>query len=132
MLIKKGDSVLNVTKGAFTALFANMGYQPATTDEEVQRKGRGTSFMLKQTVSETPKKNEANETPFGWMFDSDEYSQNQYEESLDYEGQDFKVVTDEMTVKELISYSNERGIDLRGAAKKSDIIRIINAAMEVE
>ncbi len=117
MKIKKDGTVLNVTKGAYDALFADMGYKPVKSGRGSKGKENeksGTNFMSPQPESKPA------EVPFGNMIEPED------EEDED----DYEVVLSEMTVKELVEYADENDIDLDGATKKDDIIAAIEEAME--
>lgn len=123
MKIRKNGTVLDVTKGAYDALFADMGYTPEKSGKGTRNranKQNGTTFMSAQPEEpKEPEKPTPEDVPFGNMI-------NQEDEDDD----DYEVVLSEMTVKELIEYADENDIDLDGATRKDDIISAIEEAME--
>lgn len=110
MKIKKDGTVLNVSKGAFTALFAPMGYVDFYEDEEA--------------VANKPIKHQgqlaSEDIPFGNILNNEPVYDNDEQEDDDYE-----VVLEDMTVSELVEYAAEQDIDIEGLRKKQDIINRI-------
>ncbi len=114
MKIRKNGNILNVSKGAFAALFAPMGYKPVEAGDE--------SF-----IKEAPQKSEnfvVDDVPFGNILNP-EIDDNEGSDDENYE-----VVLSEMTVAELVEYADEQDIDIEGLKKKHDIIERIEAVME--
>lgn len=113
MKIKKDGTVLNVSKGAFTALFAPMGYVDFYEDEE--------------TAANKPMKHQeklaSEDIPFGNILNNEPLYDNDEQEDDDYE-----VVLEDMTVSELVEYAAEQDIDIEGLRKKQEIINKIKEA----
>lgn len=113
MKIKKDGTVLNVSKGAFTALFAPMGYVDFYEDAE--------------TVANKPVKHQeqlaSEDIPFGNILNNEPLYDNDEPEDDDYE-----VVLEDMTVSELVEYAAEQDIDIEGLRKKQEIINKIKKA----
>ena len=109
MKIRKDGTVLNVSKGAFTALFAPMGYVNFYEDEEA--------------VANKPIKHQeqlaSEDIPFGNILNNESLYDNDEQED------DYEVVLEDMTVSELVEYAAEQDIDIEGLRKKQDIINRI-------
>ena len=123
MLIKKGKVILNVTKGAFDALFKVDGWEMTDGAIDVAELHNGTIFMSAGVPAEQTA--EAHK----------EIPSSVPEEQIelqDGEDADYEIPLSEMKVDELAAYAAERSIELKGATKKADIIKEIKAAMEEE
>lgn len=118
MLIKKGNTVLDVSKGAYSAFFAPQGWVKAEPGQTPKQKGA----MMPQPEPE-PEKAVPVEVPFGNMI-SPEQSEPE-EDPIAY-----NVVYEEMTIKELTEFAEQHNIDLAGATRKIDIVAVIRKAME--
>lgn len=124
MKIKKGTTVLNVTRGAFQSLFKPYGwkeYKGSTSKKPVGN----THFMNPQPTKEHSEI-EVSDVPFGNIM-TEQVQPEEFESD-----EEFEIVLDDMTVKELVAYAEENGIDLGGATRKSSIIHIINEVMKEE
>lgn len=107
MRIKKNGTVLNVTKGAFKALFAPMGYV-SLEDEEI---------IVDEHMAE---RQEKLDVPFGNILNNEPpYDEGEKDDS------EYEVVLEDMTMAELVEYSAEQDIDIEGLRKKQDIINRI-------
>ncbi len=113
MLIKKGKTILNVSKGAYLASFKAQGWAKAESGQTPKKERAMMSQPEPASGDVVPV-----EVPFGNMMQ-------QEPEPVMY-----NVVYEEMTVKQLLEFAEEYQIDLRGATKKSDIVHTIRKAME--
>ena len=119
MLIKKGKVILNVTKGAFNALFKAGGWAMADDASDETELHNGTVFMSAGVAAEEPVG--AHEG----VLSSVQQDQTEQQEDEDYE-----IPFSEMKMDELINYAAERNIELGSITKKADIIAVIKAATE--
>lgn len=117
MLIKKNGEVMDVTKGAFRELFKDAGWKQ-TKDKPTQKKSSNMTPKPKEG-----KKPEQVEIPFANVLNEEP------EEEIE---EDYKLVLEDMTVKELIEYAAENDIDLEGKTRKDDIIAAIEEELEEE
>lgn len=129
MYIEKNGTILNVSKGAFFALFEKDGWKKAKDLTHVEKHAQSGSFMAPQPSERTGKSEkkaepETDEVPFGNLFQGND------ETPVSDLDEDYEVVLEDMTVKELKAYAEEKDIDLDGATKKEDIIGIIRAELE--
>lgn len=120
MLIEKDGTVLNVTRGAFLSLFQSQGWYPSEKSSTTSKKQQDSETFMspqptKKKAKAEEKKESASEIPFGNML-------NEYEEDGD---EDYDLVLEDMTIKELIEYAAERDLDIEGLTKKSQIIKAI-------
>lgn len=126
MYIERNGTILNVSKGAFFALFEKDGWQIVKDTNKAIKTPQNNDFMSPQPSEEvsTPV---ADEVPFANVFQSDEDAtiEDEAEDTEDYE-----IVLEDMTVKELKAFAAEKDIDLDGANKKEDIIGVIRAELE--
>lgn len=126
MLIRKNGVTLDVTKGAYKALFAPYGWEKAGS--KGKRHQNTTTTMNGQEIrsEDTPKEEEVNErviadeVPFGNMLNQDE----EYVE----DNEEINIPLTEMTVEELREYAEDNGINLGKVTKKADIIATIKEA----
>lgn len=135
MLIKKNGTVLDVTKGAFKALFKDQGWTKAkgseVDSEDKETTQKSTNFMSPQPEKEDVKSENEEKTsnrPFQQLMDNF----NKQEENQEDDDEDDEVETPltEMTVKQLVEYADEKGYDIGDATKKADIIQAILTAEE--
>lgn len=127
MFIQKNGEVLNVTRGAYLSLFQSMGWEPAKGSTAEKKTAKSKNFMAAQPDKKSKPESEkektgSSEIPFGNMIDD--------ESDFDEDDDDYEVVLEEMTIKELVEYAEEHDINLEGATKKVDIIGIIEAVEE--
>lgn len=126
MYIEKNGTILNVSKGAYIALFEQDGWKKVKDPAKAEKHAKKDNFMSPQPIKKDEEVTEAKveEVPFGNLFQgNDETSVNDLDE-------DYEVVLEDMTVKELKAYAEEKDIDLDGATKKEDIIGMIRAELE--
>lgn len=135
MLIKKNGTVLDVTKGAFKALFKDQGWTKVKNSEadseHKETTQKSTNFMSPQPEKDDMKSEDEKKTsnhPFQQLMDN----LNKQEENQEENDDDDEVETPltEMTVKQLVEYADEKGYDIGDATKKADIIQAILAAEE--
>ena len=135
MLIKKNGTVLDVTKGAFKALFKDQGWTKVKSSEvdseDKETTQKSTNFMSPQPEKDDVKSENEEKTsnhPFQQLMDNF----NKQEENQEDDDEDDEVETPltEMTVKQLVEYADEKGYDIGDATKKADIIQAILAAEE--
>ncbi len=128
MYIKKNGTILNVSKGAYIALFEQDGWKKVKDISKLEKYAQSGSFMSPQPSKndEEVAETKVDEVPFGNLF------QNNEDVALDTSDMDddYEVVLEDMTVKELKAYAEEKDIDLDGATKKEDIIGMIRAELE--
>lgn len=126
MYIEKNGTILNVSKGAYIALFEQDGWKKIKDPDKAKKHAQKGNFMSPQPIKkgEEAAETKVEEVPFGNLFqDNDETSVNDIDE-------DYEVVLEDMTIKELKAYAEEKDIDLDGATKKEDIIGVIRAELE--
>ena len=126
MYIEKNGTILNVSKGAYIALFEQDGWKKVKDPDKAEKHAQKGNFMSPQPIKKDEEVTETKveEVPFGNLFqDNDETSVNDPDE-------DYEVVLEDMTIKELKAYAEEKDIDLDGATKKEDIIGVIRAELE--
>lgn len=135
MLIKKNGTVLDVTKGAFKALFQDQGWTKVKSSEvdseDKETTQKSTNFMSPQPEKDDMKSEGEEKTsnhPFQKLMDN----LNKQEENQEENDDDDEVETPltEMTVKQLVEYADEKGYDIGDATKKANIIQAILAAEE--
>jgi hypothetical protein len=129
MLIKKNGVILNVTKGAYKASFATLGWEKVDDEEKVLRDDKSTLIHREIAPEEDEEKvieevTAADEVPFGSMLNQTE----EYEEEME-DDEEVETPLTEMTVKELEDLAEEYGIELGKAARKKDIIEVISKAL---
>lgn len=134
MLIKKNGTVLDVTKGAFKALFKDQGWTKVKSSEvdseDKETTQKSTNFMSPQPEKEDVKSENEEKTsnhPFQQLMDNFNKQEENQEENDDDE---VETPLTEMTVKQLVEYADEKGYDIGDATKKADIIQAILAAEE--
>lgn len=117
MFIEKDGTILNVTRGAYLSLFEAQGWVPASKSTLNKKQQKSDIFLAPQPSKKESKKPEedASEIPFANML-------NGYEDEND---EDYEVVLDDMTIKELIEFAAEKDLDIEGLTKKSQIIKAI-------
>lgn len=134
MLIKKNGTVLDVTKGAFKALFQDQGWTKVKSsevdsgDKEITQKP--TNFMSPQPEKDSVKSENEEKTlnyPFQQLMENFNKQEENQEENDDDE---VEIPLTEMTVKQLVEYADEKGYDIGDATKKADIIQAILTAEE--
>lgn len=127
MYIEKNGTILNVSKGAYFALFEQDGWKVVKDINKTKKHAKNSNFMSPQpsNKADTESKPKAEEIPFGNLFQDNDETSLEIEDDGDYE-----LVLEEMTNKELRAYAEEKGIDLDGATKKEDIIGVIRAELE--
>lgn len=115
MLIKKDGTTLNVTRGAFLSLFADQGWEPATESAKDIKTSKNDNFMApKPKRKASSHKKAPSDIPFS----------NIVEEEIE-DNEDYDLVLEDMTVKELVEYADEKGVDIEGLSKKADLIKAI-------
>lgn len=137
MLIKKNGTVLDVTKGAFKALFKDQGWTKVKSSEvdseDKETTQKSTNFMSPQPEKDDVKsenEGEISNHPFQQLMDNFNKQEENQEEEDDDEDDEVETPLTEMTVKQLVEYADENGYDLGDATKKADIIQAILAAEE--
>lgn len=126
MYIEKNGTILNVSKGAYIALFEKDGWKKVKDPDRVEKHAQNGNFMSPQPIKKDEEVTETKveEVPFGNLFQGSD------EASVSDPDEDYEVVLEDMTVKELKAYAEEKDIDLDGATKKEDIIGMIRAELE--
>ena len=134
MLIKKNGTVLDVTKGAFKALFQDQGWAKVKSSEvdseNKETTQKSTNFMSPQPEKDDIKGEDEEKTsnhPFQQLMDNLNKQEENQEENDDDE---VETPLTEMTVKQLVEYADEKGYDIGDATKKADIIQAILTAEE--
>lgn len=134
MLIKKNGTVLDVTKGAFKALFKDQGWTKAkgseVDSENKETTQKSTNFMSPQPEKDDVKsenEEKISNHPFQQLMENFNKPEENQEENDDDE---VETPLTEMTVKQLVEYADEKGYDIGDATKKADIIQAILAAGE--
>lgn len=124
MLITKHNTILNVTKGAYNSIFEHEGWT-AYSGEPPKKDFSEEVFMHADSVEETTQqKLVQSELPFGNMSSSD----TSFEEEME-EDEDYTVVLEDMSIKQLVEYADEQNIALEEGMKKATIIATIKEAM---
>lgn len=116
MLISKNGTRLSVTRGAYNDIFKSMGYAPISADSKSKKESKN-SYMAPK-----PEKNLNNDVPFGNMLNTADIMEE------DNDDDEYDVVLEEMTVKQLVEYADDNDIDLGEATRKADIIEAIRKA----
>lgn len=115
MLIRKDGTTLNVTRGAYLSLFANQGWEPTNEPIEGTKTSKNDDFMApKPKRKASSHKKASSDIPFS----------NIVEEEIE-DNEDYDLVLEDMTVKELVEYADEKGVDIEGLSKKADLIKAI-------
>lgn len=134
MLIKKNGTVLDVTKGAFKALFKDQGWTKVKSSEvdseDKETTQKSTNFMSPQPEKDDMKsegEEKISNHPFQQLMDNLNKQEENQEENDDDE---VETPLTEMTVKQLVEYADEKGYDIGDATKKADIIQAILTAEE--
>lgn len=126
MLIIKNGVTLNVTKGAYKASFADLGWVKADEQVNIQHKGLNTLCGQNRAEESEPKKEEVvmntEDMPFGNMLNPEV---EEYEDD-----EEVSVPLTEMTVDELKEFAEDNGISLGKVTKKADIIRVITEQLQ--
>ena len=122
MYIEKNGTILNVSKGAYFALFERDGWQIVKSTNKTKKHTKNGNFMAPEPIQDSASQAEAEEMPFANVFQADE--------ATAVEDDDYEIVLEEMTVKELKALAEEKDIDLDGATRKEDIIGVIRAELE--
>lgn len=129
MLIHKNGTTLDVTKGAFDALFANQGWAIGEKLGEAEKVAKNTNFMSPQpNSSQEASEEESSVNPFfkHLMGESEETEE---EDPENLEDEEAEILLEEMTNKELLEYAKEHEIDLSGITKRQERINAIKSAM---
>ena len=125
MLIHKNGTTLDVTKGAFDALFANQGWAIGEKLGEAEKVDKNTNFMSPQPNSSQEASEESSVNPFFKHL----MGENEGEEVENLEDEEAEILLEEMTNKELLAYAEEHEIDLSGITKRQERINAIKEAM---
>ena len=126
MLIHKNGTTLDVTKGAFDALFANQGWAIGEKLDEAEKVAKNTNFMSPQpNSSQEASEEESSVNPFFKHL----MGENEETEGENLEGEEAEILLEEMTNKELLEYAKEHEIDLSGITKRQERINAIKEAM---
>ena len=125
MLIHKNGTTLDVTKGAFDALFANQGWAIGENLGEAEKIAKNTNFMSPQPNSSQEASEESSVNPFFKHL----MGENEGEEVENLEDEEAEILLEEMTNKELLEYAKEHEIDLSGITKRQERINAIKEAM---
>ena len=126
MLIHKNGTTLDVTKGAFDALFANQGWTIGEKLDEAEKVAKNTNFMSPQpNSSQEASEEESSVNPFFKHL----MGENEGEEVENLEDEETEILLEEMTNKELLEYAEEHEIDLSGLTKRQERINAIKEAM---
>lgn len=135
MLIRKNGTVLDVTKGAFKALFKDQGWTKAKSSE-VDSRNKETTQKTTNFMSPQPKKGdvksedseeETSNHPFQQLMENFN-KQDGNDENSDENDNEVETPLTEMTVKQLVEYADENGYDIGDATKRADIIQAILTA----
>lgn len=123
MIIYKNGQTLEVTKGAFTALFEPLGW---VTEAPAKTKSNKTTKMSPQ-----PEKSGNSILPESDLFKALKSQEEQEKPVEDFsEEEEVEIPISEMTLEELIDFADSKGIDIDGLTKKRDIRRAIEAAIK--
>lgn len=126
MLIHKNGTTLDVTKGAFDALFANQGWAIGENLGEAEKVDKNTNFMSPQpNSSQEASEEESSMNPFFKHL----MGENEETEGENLEDEEAEILLEEMTNKELLEYAKEHEIDLSGVTKRQERINAIKEAM---
>ena len=125
MLIHKNGTTLDVTKGAFVALFANQGWAIGENLGEAEKVAKNINFMSPQPNSSQEASEESSVNPFFKHL----MGENEGEEVENLEDEEAEILLEEMTNKELLEYAKEHEIDLSGITKRQERINAIKEAM---
>lgn len=126
MLIHKNGTTLDVTKGAFDALFANQGWAIGEKLGEAEKVTKNTNFMSPQpNSSQEASEEESSVNPFFKHL----MGENEETEGENLEDEETEILLEEMTNKELLEYAEEHEIDLSGITKRQERINAIKEAM---
>lgn len=126
MLIHKNGTTLDVTKGAFDALFANQGWAIGENLGEAEKVDKNTNFMSPQpNSSQEASEEESSVNPFFKHL----MGENEETEGENLEDEEAEILLEEMTNKELLAYAEEHEIDLSGITKRQERINAIKEAM---
>lgn len=125
MLIHKNGTTLDVTKGAFDALFANQGWAIGENLGEAEKVDKNINFMSPQPNSSQEASEESSVNPFFKHL----MGENEGEEVENLEEEEAEILLEEMTNKELLAYAEEHEIDLSGITKRQERINAIKEAM---
>lgn len=125
MLIHKNGTTLDVTKGAFDALFANQGWATGEKLGEAEKVDKNTNFMSPQPNSSQETSEESSVNPFFKHL----MGENEETEGENLEDEEAEILLEEMTNKELLEYAKEHEIDLSGITKRQERINAIKEAM---
>lgn len=125
MLIHKNGTTLDVTKGAFDALFANQGWTIGEKLGEAEKVPKNTNFMSPQPNSSQEASGESSVNPFFKHL----MGENEETEVENLEDEEAEILLEEMTNKELLEYAKEHEIDLSGITKRQERINAIKEAM---
>lgn len=126
MLIHKNGTTLDVTKGAFDALFANQGWAIGENLGEAEKVDKNTNFMSPQpNSSQEASEEESSVNPFFKHL----MGENEETEGENLEDEEAEILLEEMTNKELLEYAKEHEIDLSGVTKRQERINAIKEAM---
>ena len=128
MLIHKNGTTLDVTKGAFDALFANQGWAIGEKLGEAEKVDKNTNFMSPQPNSSQDTSEESSVNPF-FKHLMGENEETEGENLEDLEDEEAEILLEEMTNKELLEYAKEHEIDLSGITKRQERINAIKSAM---
>lgn len=128
MLIHKNGTTLDVTKGAFDALFANQGWAIGEKLGEAEKVDKNTNFMSPQPNSSQEASEESSVNPFFKHL----MGENEETEGENLEDEEAEILLEEMTNKELLAYAEEHEIDLSGITKRQERINAIKEAMSEE
>lgn len=134
MLIQKNGMTLNVSRGAYLSLFEQQGWKPVKGTKSNKKSSEQTNFMSPQpdkpeeVEQDQKEKIDASEIPFGNMMGNEEPEEGN-EEVIEND-EDYEIVLEELTVKELVEYAEEHNIDLDGVTGKANIIKAIKEAEE--
>ena len=126
MLIHKNGTTLDVTKGAFDALFANQGWAIGEKLGEAEKVDKNINFMSPQpNSSQEASGEESSVNPFFKHL----MGENEETEVENLEDEEAEILLEEMTNKELLEYAKEHEIDLSGITKRQERINAIKSAM---
>lgn len=125
MLIHKNGTTLDVTKGAFDALFANQGWTIGEKLGGAEKVNKNTNFMSPQPNSSQEVSEESSVNPFFKHL----MGENEETEGENLEDEEAEILLEEMTNKELLAYAEEHEIDLSGITKRQERINAIKEAM---
>lgn len=117
--IKKGDSVLTVTPGAYRNFFKRLGYEPvdAHTGDEISGVGTTHPHGDSQHLEDSA------QTESDEYASEEEYSED--EDEADEEPDLSEIPLGEMKLSQLIAYAEQLGLEHDGTPNKKELRKLI-------